>query len=262
MSYARRGRRKHTEPRTLSSNLEGLTRVDGSARFAFGPSSTGIAIFKFPHIFSSLGESSTLASISGPIEVRIAAEQPSTATFEVSHRPLSGIPGTQSKALSANVRAALLPALILTQNPRTLIQLVIQSLTPTKSRLSDTLVAASVNASTLALLDAGSVPMRAIVCAVAIGRLTNDKTLLVDPDSEEEPHLDASGCFAFAFGRGPDDARCVWANWRSMSGGAGYDEEEVAEAKEMARVAAKKVWRHVKEVFGEGDDDGSDGMEI
>ena len=40
-----------------------------------------------------LGSTIALASISGPIEVRLAVEQASKATFEVSVRPLIGVPG-------------------------------------------------------------------------------------------------------------------------------------------------------------------------
>lgn len=39
------------------------------------------------------GETKVLASLSGPMEVRLAAEQASRATFEVLFRPLSGTPG-------------------------------------------------------------------------------------------------------------------------------------------------------------------------
>lgn len=39
------------------------------------------------------GETEALASVSGPLEVRLAAEQASKATFEVIVRPLSGLAG-------------------------------------------------------------------------------------------------------------------------------------------------------------------------
>ena len=40
-----------------------------------------------------VGETKALASVSGPMEVRLAQEQASKATFEVNVRPLAGIPG-------------------------------------------------------------------------------------------------------------------------------------------------------------------------
>ncbi|KAF7357377.1 Exosome component Rrp46 [Mycena sanguinolenta] len=236
MDFARRGGRGIDEPRALKVNLDGLARVDGSARFGFGDTVAG-------------------ASVSGPIEVRLAAENPSLSTFEVLHRPLSNVPATRSKSLAASIRSALIPSLILSQNPRTLIQLVIQALSPTRSKYSDALVAAMINASTIALLNAGSIPMKGVVCAVAIGRIKS--TLVVDPNEEEEIALDASGCFAFAFGNGVDDARCVWTNWKSLQS---FDQAELTQCKLLASAAAKSVWLQIHRGFkddesGEEDDE-------
>ncbi|CAK5284477.1 unnamed protein product [Mycena citricolor] len=230
------------DPATLRSmkiSLDRLARVDGSARFSFGKSTVA------------------LASISGPVEVRLAAENPSLATFEVLLRPLSNVPNTQSKSLAAAIRAALLPSLILSQHPRTLIQLVVQALSPVRSpakNTPDALVAAMINASTVALLNAGSVPMKAVVCAVAVGKTR--AALVVDPSEDEGP-LDASGCFAFAFGGEPDVPRCVWSNWRSVSPEGLFDEDELAQARSLALVAAKSVLNGIKTALrpGSGDED-------
>ena len=62
--------------RPISVTLESLDRVDGSAAFAFG-------------------ELKALASVSGPIQVRLAAELPSKASFEVTVRPLAGVAGNR-----------------------------------------------------------------------------------------------------------------------------------------------------------------------
>ncbi|KAJ7268057.1 hypothetical protein C8J57DRAFT_1131706 [Mycena rebaudengoi] len=219
MDVSRRAGRHATETRILNVNLDGLARVDGSARFGFG-------------------DTLALASVSGPIEVRLAAENPSSSTFEVLIRPLSNVPATQSKSLASTVRSALVPSLILSQNPRTLVQLVIQGLSPTPPKFPDGLVSAMINASTLALLSAGSIPMKGVVCAVAVGRIKS--TLVIDPSDDEQ--LDASGCFAFLFGNGLDDARCVWTNWKSP---ASFDEAELSSAKSLASVAARSVWLHL-----------------
>ena len=40
-----------------------------------------------------LGETKAIASVSGPIEVRLSQEHANRATFEVNVRPLSGSPG-------------------------------------------------------------------------------------------------------------------------------------------------------------------------
>ncbi|KLO09331.1 hypothetical protein SCHPADRAFT_800156, partial [Schizopora paradoxa] len=176
--------------RPITISFDGLSGVDGSARFAFG-------------------DTKVLASVSGPIEVRLASEQASKATFEVIARPLAGIPGTESKATAASLRAALIPSIILTANPRTLIQLVAQSLTPSPQvvrsgkssavRSNPSLAAALINASSLALLNASSFPMQGVVCAASIGRVRDLRTLVADPSDEELQTLEGAGVFAFIF---------------------------------------------------------------
>ncbi|KAJ6452143.1 exosome component Rrp46 [Mycena vitilis] len=231
MEFVRRGNRRIEESRTLEIDLKGLARVDGSARFGFG-------------------DTAALASVSGPIEVRLAAENPSLSTFEVLLRPLSNVPATQSKYMAATIRAALLPSLILSQNPRSLIQLVVQSLSAARSKSLDGLMAAMINASTVALLNAGSISMKGVVCAIALGRIGS--VLLVDPTEQEEIALDASGCFAFAFGNGIDDARCVWTNWKSSRS---FDEAELTQCNALASDAARLVWLQIQKMFEDEEDD-------
>ncbi|KAF9047791.1 exosome component Rrp46 [Panaeolus papilionaceus] len=220
--------RSNDQPRKESISFDKLARVDGSARFSFG-------------------NTSALASISGPIEVRLAAEQPTKATFEVQVRPLSNVPGTDAKAMAASIRSSLEPALILTKNPRSLVQLVIQAVSSTRSAAgTDSLLAAMINASTTALLDAASVPMRGIVFAIAIGRLPNG-TLVVDAGEDEEERLEASGCFAFLFA-GEVRSDCVWSSWKTRTGQ--YNEEELYAARQMGLEAARLVCEKSKRRFG------------
>lgn len=201
---------------------------------------------------SFTGESKALASISGPIEVRLAAENPAHATFEVSIRPLSNVPGTESKSLSSTLRSLLTPSLILTQNPRSLIQLVVQSLTPIPGpKFQPSLIAAMINASSLALLNAASIPMRGVVCAVAVGRHESTASdrygLILDPIEEEIHSLNGGGCFAFLFAsslNGTAAGELVWSSWQSSSP---FSEEELRRARELARTGSKRVWGDIKE---------------
>ncbi|KAG5349561.1 hypothetical protein C0989_003115 [Termitomyces sp. Mn162] len=218
--------RQPYESRAIQITFDGLARVDGSARFSFGPISA-------------------LSSVSGPIEVRLASENASQATLEVLVRPLSNVPATEAKALAATVRGLLTPSLILANNPRTLVQIVAQALVPSgsglgsKSSNANALTAAVVNASTLALLNAGSIPMRGVICAVAVGRRKDTGAMVVDPD-QGDGILDADGCFAFMFTRHDKDvqAGCVWTNWKQSTG----DENVLSEARELAGRAARDVY--------------------
>ncbi|KAG6878864.1 hypothetical protein C0992_007069 [Termitomyces sp. T32_za158] len=218
------GRQPH-EPRAIQISFDGLARVDGSARFSFGPISA-------------------LSSVSGPIEVRLASENASQATLDVLVRPLSNVPATEAKALAATVRGLLTPSLLLANNPRTLVQIVAQALVPStgsgpKRANVNAVTAAVVNASTLALLNAGSIPMRGVICAVAVGRRKDTGTLVVDPD-EGDGTLDAEGCFAFMFTRNGNDvqSQCVWTNWKQSTG----DEGVLDKARELAGQAAGDVY--------------------
>ena len=249
----RRHGREKGSTRDIKITYDGLARADGSARFGFGKYFSCIS---FPCIscwFDYLGDTVALASISGPIEVRLASELPSKAMFEVILRPLTNVPATDSKALAATIRTSLEPSLILTSNPRTLIQLVIQSLSQVHNSMwRDSLTAAMINASCLALLNSGSIYMRGVITAVAIGRLP-DGTLVVDPDEDEEERLGGGGCFAFIFADGLDktNADCVWSGWKSMSGT--HDESELFSARELAKATALEVYLAMKksiETFG------------
>jgi exosome complex component RRP46 len=201
--------------------------------------------------------------VSGPIEVRLAAEQPSKATLEVNVRPLSSLPGTESKALAAALRGLLAPSIILSRNPRTLIQLAVQSLTPSPTeRFSPSLVATCINAASLALLNAGSIPMTGVVCAATVACLrpateeaTSASALVLDP-SEAECHTGAAGgCFAYLFTTETSEseesptaipgARLVWTNWRANNGI--FDEDDLTRARALGLAGAEAVWRAIKQ---------------
>lgn len=217
-------------------------------------------VFAHTHVLTSCqGETESLASVSGPIEVRFAAEQPSKATVEVNVRPLSSLPGTEAKALGASLRGLLSPSIILSRNPRTLIQLVVQCLTPSPAEgFSPSLIAACINASSLALLNAGSIPMTSVVCAVAVSRLrsaTEDdaSALVLDPSEAEFLETVGCGCFAFSFAteisgsqqsQDSPAGRMVWTNWHARDGV--LDEGEFARAQALGLAGAETVWRAFK----------------
>ncbi|KAI5124821.1 hypothetical protein M0805_005451 [Coniferiporia weirii] len=250
MDYKRADGRLPNELRDIAATFDGLSGVDGSARFGFG-------------------ETKALSSVSGPIEVRLAAEQASKATFEVAVRPLAGLPGTESKALASALRSVLLPSMILTNNPRTLVQLVAQALASAHPsmprgygspgspppRASPALVAAVINASSLALLNSASIPLRGVVCSAAVGRVRSTHTLLADPGEDELAALDGSGAFAFLVSGGKAGsgaaqahvhAELVWSGWSA----APFDEGELTRATELARAGALCVWERMKEAVG------------
>jgi len=128
------------------------------------------------------------------------------------------------------------------------VQLVVQSLSHPTSK--EALSAAMINASSLAFLNASSVPMRGLVSAVAVGRLSGGQ-LVVDPSEEEAVSLEAGGTFAFIFadgiGRKNSNSECVWSSWKSNSGR--YDQNEILRARELARTGARAVYDAMRADF-------------
>ncbi|KAE9403803.1 hypothetical protein BT96DRAFT_781673, partial [Gymnopus androsaceus JB14] len=211
-------------------SFDSLSRVDGSARFGFG---------LYPQF---------LTSVSGPIEARLASEQPSQTTIEVHVRPLSNVPGTESKKAAVILKEVIQRQVIMEANPRTLVQFVVQALVPVKtSKITDELMAGMINSCTLSLLNTVSVPMRGVICAVSVGR---DETSSYVVQPAEAQLLNAGGCFAFLFSDSDDSytSSCVWTNWRSLRphSNASIGENDLVGARNTARVAAREVWERIK----------------
>ncbi|RSH90148.1 exosome non-catalytic core subunit rrp46 [Saitozyma podzolica] len=238
MSSSRHDRRAPTELRPLSVTVGQLARADGSGRFAFGELPTLPAPWLAKLI--ALGSTAAVASLNGPIEVRLREELPDRATLEVIHRPLEGVGATSSRALESSLSALLIPLLNLSQHPRSLIQLVVQSLSSTTApSFSDSTIdfpesssqkswppsetvlsshtapasgipfssrAASINAAALAALDAGSVAMRGVPIGVALAYIPaesgEEAGLVLDPTPEEEARATSRYGFGWAFGVG------------------------------------------------------------
>lgn len=105
---------------------------------------------------------------------------------------------TSSKSLIETLIAIQTPLLNLSSHPRALIQIVIQSLTPSPtSDLSFSARACAINAATLASLDAGSIAIKNVAVAVALSFDSNGQMVL-DPDAEEEELASSLHAFAWA----------------------------------------------------------------
>ncbi len=137
------------------------------------------------------------------------------------------VPGTPSKALATAVENVYTSLLYLHLFPRSLLQLNIQSLSPShisSPSLSQVVPfaarAAAVNACTLAILDAGSVGMRGMIVAVSIAVLSestltdpryrsvlestadDEDVFVLDPTVEEEGRASSKHVAAWIFGSG------------------------------------------------------------
>ncbi|GAB5582003.1 transmembrane protein 91 isoform X1 [Prionailurus iriomotensis] len=165
-----------------------LSRPDGSASFLQG---------------SYRGDTSVLAGVYGPAEVKVSKEIFNKATLEVILRPKIGLPegpaptlaepagpsqrawvghveeGVAEKSRERLIRNTCEAVVLGALHPRTSITVVLQVVSDAGS-----LLACCLNAACMALVDAG-VPMRALFCGVTCA-LDSEGTLVLDPTAKQE----------------------------------------------------------------------------
>ncbi|XP_046583218.1 LOW QUALITY PROTEIN: exosome complex component RRP46-like [Haliotis rubra] len=149
-----------TDLRPMTSDLGVLTRPDGTVTFTQGD--TGI-----------------LAAVYGPGEVKIAREILDRATVEVIYKPKSGLPGCSERLHERYIRNTVETAILASLHPRSCISVTVQEL-----QNSGSLLACSVNAACLALLDA-CVNMKYLIAGVHV-IIDGDGNTILDPDVKQE----------------------------------------------------------------------------
>ncbi|XP_032063017.1 exosome complex component RRP46 [Aythya fuligula] len=147
-----------------------LSRPDGSAAFV-------------------QGDTSVLAGLYGPAEVRGSKESPERATLEVLLRPKVGLPGVGERSREQLLRQTCEAVVLGALHPRTAITLVLQVLSDAGSLLSCCL-----NAACMGLLDAG-LPLSALFCGVTCA-LDAQGAIVLDPTTRQEQEARAVLTFA------------------------------------------------------------------
>ena len=175
MAFKRPDGRKLDEIRPMTAKIGIIPNADGSAMFSFG-------------------DTVAIAAVYGPKQLHPQHMQdPRTAvlrvnydllSFSVSDRKKPG-PSRRSQEISKVTEWALSPALDLRDFPNTVIDVQIYILQADASTR-----VAGINAASMALAQAG-IPMKDLVCAVAIGKM--DKDLVVDVDKDEEDFEEGEG---------------------------------------------------------------------
>ena len=161
------------------------------AKVGVVPNADGSAMFSF-------GDTVAIAAVYGPRLLHPQHMQdPKTGilrvnydlmSFSVYDRKKPG-PSRRSQEISKVTEWALLPAIELKEFPNTVIDVqiyIIQADAGTRT--------AGINAASMALAHAG-IPMKDLVCSVAVGKL--DKDLVVDLDKSEEDFSDGEGATDF-----------------------------------------------------------------
>ncbi|KAI9295193.1 ribosomal protein S5 domain 2-like protein [Neoconidiobolus thromboides FSU 785] len=142
-------------------------------------------------------EHSIICGIYGPVEVKNKDEILDEAYIEVNYKPSIGIPNPSCKYIEKGIKSTFESIIIATLHPRTMIQINLQPQT-----VDGDVIAYCINATTLALIDAG-VPMSSLI-ASSSAAVFPDGTILLDPTSEELKN--AESCHTFAFSSISEDS--------------------------------------------------------
>ncbi|KAJ2725804.1 exosome non-catalytic core subunit rrp46 [Coemansia sp. Benny D115] len=198
-------RREAGQIRALNCTLGSLSRTDGSAQF-------------------SSGGTSMLCGVHGPVDVKLYDEKLDRAYIEVKHRPDIGTPTTKDKWVESAIRQTFERNILAHLHPRTLIQINLQVREDDGSAVS-----AAINATTMALVDAG-VAMRFMVAAATCAVVRGE--LLVDPVAEEIKEATAVHTFAFT----KDSADPVYIDSRGE-----FTMEEYNKCQDLCALAADRI---------------------
>merc|ERR1711879_483159 len=136
-------KRKGNQLRPMSCEQGLLKQADGSSKY-------------------SQSNSSVVAGVFGPVEVRHSEESFDKSTIEVIFRPEVGVAIRKHKILEFCLRSTLEQAILTSLHPRTAVRLVIQEVSGDGAVLS-----CALNAACLALIDA-SLPLKQPFAAVSI----------------------------------------------------------------------------------------------
>jgi exosome complex component RRP46 len=168
----RSNNRLSNQIRTISCSTGILHKADGSSKF-------------------SLGESTVIAGIFGPVSVPIRLEKIDAAKVIVVVDPLSGTGGTFEKTLATQIEKSLDAIIDIRSFPRSSIQVNLQILAQ-----DGLILPVALNAAVLACIDAG-IPMISMIGSISVS-VTADGQILLDPDQGEIDSSVSRHVFAFA----------------------------------------------------------------
>lgn len=175
MAYKRTDGRKLDELRSMAAKIGVVPNADGSSMFTFG-NTVAIAAVYGPRMLHPQHMQDPKTAV-----LRVNYD---LLSFSVSERKKPG-PSRRSQEISKVTEWALSPALELKDFPNTVIDVQIYILQADASTR-----VAGINAASMALAQAG-IPMKDLICAVAIGKM--DKELVVDVNKDEEDFEEGEG---------------------------------------------------------------------
>uniref|UniRef100_A0A8C6M6T8 Exosome complex component RRP46 n=1 Tax=Nothobranchius furzeri TaxID=105023 RepID=A0A8C6M6T8_NOTFU len=189
-----------------------LSRPDGSASFV-------------------QGDTSVMAGVYGPAEVKVSKEIYDRATLEVLLQPKVGPAGVREQSQEQCVRETCEAALLLSLHPRSSLTLILQVLHDDGSLLSCCL-----NAACMALMDAG-LSMSCLFCGVtcAIGA---DGDIIADPTAAQEKESRALMTFAID----STERRVMMSSTKGS-----FSVQELQECVAVSQKASEKVFQFYRD---------------
>ena len=198
--------------RGQTSDLGCLTRQDGSVSL-------------------SQGDTTSIAVVYGPAEVRINKEQIDKATVEVVYRPKVGLPRPDHRKQERIMRNTLEAAIAASLHPRSAISIIIQETEDLGSNL-----ACCINSACLALLDA-AVSLNFMVAAVSVA-IKEDGGMVLDPSKKDE--TEANSVLTYVFDSVNHQVLTIVSSGKFSRG-------QYKEGLTLAREAAKSVFQFYRE---------------
>ncbi len=220
--------RKYNELRPITAKIGVVPNADGSAMFAFG-------------------DTLAIAAVYGPRQLHPQHMQnPAKGilrcnydllSFSVSERKRPG-PNRRAQEISKVTEWALLPVLELENFPNTVVDVHIYILQADAGTRT-----AGINAASLALAHAG-LPMKDLICSVALGKL--DTELIVDVDKAEEDFEDGEGATDFPIAKMANSDRYTLLQLDGK-----IPPEQVKDVLELAEEACKQIYEVQKKTLKE-----------
>ncbi|XP_072389702.1 exosome complex component RRP46 [Diabrotica undecimpunctata] len=198
------------ETLTYSCKLGLLTRPDGSALL-------------------SEGNTTVIAGVYGPVEVKLQKLLNDKASVECHYKPKSGLAGVEDRLYESLIRNVCETALCASLYPRTSILIAIQEI-----QNSGQLVSCAINAACLACLNAG-VDMKFMFAAITCYLNANDELTLSPPISDKE----IKSRFLFAFDS------CEGRILASHTKGS-FSEDQFDEALRLSKEGSENVFNFFK----------------
>ncbi|KAJ8966443.1 hypothetical protein NQ317_012684 [Molorchus minor] len=197
----------------LSCKLGILSRPDGSAMFCEG-------------------ETTVIAGIYGPVEVKMQKVINDKASVECSYRPKSGLPGIEDRLYESLIRNICETSLMASLYPRSAILITLQEMHD-----SGQLISCAINAACLACLQSG-IDMKFMFGAVTCFLTKEEVISLMPPISKS----DVKALFVFVF---DNAAGRIIASHTEGS----FSEEQYKEALNLGREESKNVFIFFKKTL-------------